>query len=255
TEQSGNLNQKARKLTPIVFWIYKKIYQTSNFIHVISHFLKQIILALGVDEKKIEVIPNGINLSELRQVIEKRREKEKYRIICVARLEKYKGIEYLIEALPKILESFPKARLVLVGEGQERKNLESQVKNLRLEKKVEFKGEIPHERIPEELTKSSVFVLPSLEEGQGLVVLEAQAAQIPVIATKVGGIPDFVKDGETGILIKPADSRALSQGVIKVFSTPEFAQKLIENAKDNLEKYDWDNVAEKIDQIYQKFIK
>lgn len=254
TEQSGNLDQKVRGLTPITFWIYKKIYQNSDFIHVISNFLKNIVLSLGVEKEKVKVIPNGINLSELKLSVEKGIEKEKYRIICVARLEKYKGIEYLIEALPKILESFPKTRLILIGDGQERNNLELKIKKLRLEDKVELKGEISHKEIPEELAKSNVFVLPSLEEGQGLVVLEAQAARIPVIGTRVGGIPDFIRDGESGILVEPKNPLKLAQSVIRIFSDTEFAQNLVKNASINSEKYDWHNIAEEIDQIYKQLI-
>ena len=160
----------------------------------------------------------------------------------------------MIEALPKILESFPETKLILIGDGQERKSLELKVKNLNLENKVEFKGEIPHEKIPEELAKSSVFILPSLEEGQGLVVLEAQAAQVPVIATNVGGIPDFIRDGESGILVEPKNSLKLSQSVIRIFSDPEFAQNLVKNASINLEKYDWRNIAGEIDQIYKQLM-
>ncbi len=251
TEQSGNLDRQVRKLTPIAFWIYKKIYQKADFIHVISNFLKQTVLVLGVEEEKIEIIPNGINLSEFESFTEGER-KEKYRIVSVARLNKYKGLEYLITAMPEILKSFPKAKLVLIGSGNERENLKLRIKNLKIEDKVEFKGDIPHKEIPKELVKSSVFVLPSLEEGQGVVVLEAQASGIPVIGTNVGGIPDFIRDGKTGILVGPAEPRDISQAVIKIFSEPEFAQKLVENAKDDLERYDWDNVADKIDKIYKR---
>jgi len=250
TEQSGNLEKKVRSLGPITFRIYKSIYQTADFIHVITNFLKKSILALGINEKKITVLPNGLNLLQFRQ----KGEKEKYRIICVARLEKYKGIEYLIDAMPEILKSFPKTKLILVGDGSERKNLTAKTKTLAIEKSVEFRGDIPHQQVPPELTKSNVFVLPSLEEGQGLAVLEAQAAQVPVIATNVGGIPDFIRNEETGILIEPKDHRAIAQNIIKVFCDPNFSQKLAENAQRHLEKYDWNNIASKIDQIYQKLI-
>ncbi len=87
-----------------------------------------------------------------------------------------------------------------------------------------------------------------------MAVLEAQAAGIPVIATNVGGIPDFIRNGETGILIEPQDHEAIAQSVIKVFSDSNFSQNLVENAKRHLGKYDWDNIAQKIDQIYQKLI-
>lgn len=250
TEQSGNLEQKVKNLGPITFAIYKSIYQAADFIHAITGFLKKTISALGVNEEKIKVIPNGVNLSEFGQRVERK----EHRIICVARLEKYKGIDYLIDAMPEILKSFPRTKLILIGDGSEQKSLATKAKALTIEDRIEFRGDIVHKQIPEELAQSHVFVLPSLEEGQGLVVLEAQATGIPVIATNVGGIPDFIKNGETGILIKPKDQRAIAQNVIKVFSDSNFSKRLAENAQRYLEKYEWNNIAQKIDQIYQKLI-
>ncbi len=253
TEQSGNLDRKVRRLNPIIFWIYKKIYQEANFIQVISNSLKQTILSLGgIDENKIEVIPNGIDLATFK--FESPRQKEKYRIICLARLEKYKGIRYLVEAMPQVLEKFPQAKLVLIGEGPERKNLEAKIKELKIEEKVELKGELPHEKIPEELAQSHVFVGPSLEEGMGVVFIEAQAAGIPVIGTNIGGIPDIIENEKTGLLIKPKDSQAIAQAITKIFSQPELAQNLVENAKVNLKKYDWQNISQKVFRIYQRII-
>jgi glycosyltransferase involved in cell wall biosynthesis len=249
TEQSGNLDRKVKKLTLITFFIYRKIYQTADFIQVITNFLKKTIVNLGVDEKKIEVIPNGINLSHF-----KSEQQEKNRIICIARLEKYKGVRYLLEALPKIIEKFPDSRLVLIGDGSEKEILKSKARALNLENLVEFKGDILHERVAEELSRSHVFVLPSLEEGQGLVVLEAQAAQIPVVATNIGGIPDFIENEKSGFLIEPKNSKAISDSIIRIFSDHKLSQKIIEAAKVNLEKYDWDNITLRVDQIYKNLL-
>ena len=86
----------------------------------------------------------------------------------------------------------------------------------------------------------------------GSVILEAQAAGLPVIATKVGGILDLVEDQKTGILVEPGNSDEIAQAILKIYSNPDFSQNLVQNAKINLEKYDWDKIAEKVYSIYQK---
>jgi len=115
-------------------------------------------------------------------------------------------------------------------------------------------GLIPNEKIPEYLAAADCFVLPSLSEGLGIAILEAQACGVPVIASRVGGISDIIKDGKTGILVEPKNPEAISQAIIKIFSEPEFAQKITQNAKANLEKYDWNNIGRQIERIYQELL-
>jgi glycosyltransferase involved in cell wall biosynthesis len=231
-------------------FLFKKIHQTPDKVQAISKALAKRAEKFGA--KNVEVIPNGVDLKEFQK---RNIPKEKYRIVCVSHLKKVKGIEYLIGAMPKVLEKFPEAKLVLIGEGPERENLKTQISNLKIENSVEFKGALPHEKIPEELAKSEVFVLPSISEGMGIVIVEAQAVGIPVIGTNVGGIPDIIKNGENGILVEPKNPKELADAIIKIFSEPEFAQKLVKNAKVNLEKYDWQNIAQKVNSIYQELLR
>ncbi len=116
-----------------------------------------------------------------------------------------------------------------------------------MQEKVEFLGQIPNEKIPGYLAKADCFVLPSLKEGFGIAILEAQAAGLSVIGTRVGGILDIIEDGKTGILVEPKNSEAIAQAIFKIYSGRKFA-------KANLERYDWDDIAEKVYNIYSQFV-
>ncbi len=231
-------------------FLFKKIHQVPDKIQAISNALAKRARKFGA--KNVEVVPNGIDLNLFSQDLKIK--KEKFRIICVSHLKKVKGLGYLIEAMPEVLAKFPQAKLILIGEGPERKNLESQIAKLGLQDRVELKGKLTNRAIPEELQKAEVFVLPSLSEGLGISILEAQACGVPIIASKVGGILDIIEDRKTGILIEPENPGQITQAVIEIFFQPEFAQELIQNAKDGLEKYDWQNIAQKINRIYQELL-
>lgn len=231
-------------------FLFKRIHLVPDKVHAISNVLAQRAKEFGA--KNIEVIPNGVDPEKFKNL--NTFLKEKHRIISVAHLKKVKGIEYLIRAMPEISETFPDAKLVLVGEGPEREKLRLKSQELKISDRVEFKGTLSSARIPEELMKSEVFVLPSISEGMGIALVEARAAEIPVVATRVGGILDVIEDQKTGILVEPKDSQAIAKAVIKIFSEPVFAQNLIKEARLNLEEYDWQNIAEKINKIYQELL-
>jgi glycosyltransferase involved in cell wall biosynthesis len=217
------------------------VYRQAAFCIAASLAVKKNFEDIGV--KKIEVIPNGIDLAKFEGLV--RQKNNQFTVITVARLEKVKGLEYLIKAVGDF-------QLLIIGDGSERKNLESLVTKLNLKDKVKFLGEIPNTEIPGYLAKADCFCVPSLREGFGIVVFEAQAAGLPIVATKVGGILDLVENGQTGLLVEPRDSQAIAKAISEIKSKPELAQGLIKNAQANLIKYDWENITEKVYQVYQK---
>ncbi|MDD3284446.1 MAG: glycosyltransferase family 4 protein [Patescibacteria group bacterium] len=247
TLQSGDLddNRKQRKFFIKLFW--KSIHKSPDIITAISYFLANRAIKLGVDEKDIYVIPNGVDFSKIPQNIDK----VKNRVLCVARLSWEKGIDYLVKAWKELIVQIPDAKLVLVGEGNKRYEIEKLIKDLNLESSIELKGNLSHEKTLIEISKSEVFVCPSLAEGLGIVFIEAQACNVSVIGTKVGGIPDIIVNNENGLLIESKNSEQITNSIIKLLNSEELRNKFIENAKKSVLKYDWGKIVEQISNLYK----
>ena len=242
TLQSGRVNMPA--------WLFRAIHRAPDKIQAISQALAQ--RAKGFRAKDVAVVPNGIDIEIFRHIDISR---VPHRIISVAHLKKVKGLDYLIKAMPAVLKDFPDAEFVLVGDGPERKNLENLAHSLGLGGRVKFKGALPHSQVAQELAKAEVFVLPSLAEGFGIAVVEAMAAGLPVIASRVGGITDIIQHNHNGLLIEPESPQAIADAVIKLFTNPGLAQTLTQNARRNTNRYSWQNISEKINQLYLTLLK
>jgi glycosyltransferase involved in cell wall biosynthesis len=142
----------------------------------------------------------------------------------VARLEAEKGHRTLLEAWPLVLAEVPSARLLIIGEGSERDSLEAQVASLGIEDRVVFTGR--REDVPAVTAALDVAVLPSYREAQGLSVLEAMALGRPVIASRVGGIPEMIEDGVSGLLVEPHDCDALAAGIVRLLADHPLADMI-----------------------------
>lgn len=222
---------------PIKNFVYRNAALCIGASRAIGEYFKQI----GC--KNIEVIPNGVDLERFKNL--ERKPHQGFVVITVARLEKVKGIEYLIGAFAR-LSLLGRLSLVIIGDGSERKNLEKLTEKLGLKDRVEFLGEIHNRKILEPLSKADCFVLPSLKEGFGIVILEAMAAGVPVIASKVGGIMDIIEDGKTGLLVEPGNSEDIAKAIYEIYSGRKFF-------KADLEKYNWQNIANKVYENYLRY--
>jgi len=145
-------------------------------------------------------------------------------ITTIAELHERKGIKFLLLAIPAIVEKFPNIKFILIGDGPERANLEKLAKKLNITNHVEFLGR--QKGIPQLLKSSDIFCLPSRREAFGFVNAEAMITGLPVVATKVGGIPEIVEDGLTGLLIEPENSEALSKALAKLIGSEEKRKKM-----------------------------
>jgi glycosyltransferase involved in cell wall biosynthesis len=142
----------------------------------------------------------------------------------IARLEPEKGHPTLLEAWPAVLRAVPDAYLLIIGEGSRREALESLVRDLRIAHRVVFTGR--RDDVPEVTAALDVAVLPSYREAQGLSILEAMALSRPVVASNVGGIPEMIDDGVTGLLVPPHDAEALSAAIIRLLRDHPFADTI-----------------------------
>ncbi|MGC9399873.1 MAG: glycosyltransferase [Anaerolineae bacterium] len=198
----------------------------------------------GIRPDKLVTIHNGIDVerfsidlsSKAEQALrhELRLEPDSLIILTVARLHPQKGHKYLIEAIPHILRDFPQARFLFVGEGELAEELKAQVRGADLEKYVRFLG--VRQDVPQLLAISDLFVLPSLWEGLPNSVLEAMAAGVPVVATHVDGTPEIIGDGDTGILIPPADPAALEQAIRRLLKDESLQASIAKAAKKHVER-------------------
>jgi glycosyltransferase involved in cell wall biosynthesis len=184
----------------------------------------------GYDAEKIVVIHNGIELTRYNR---KPAELGLHRELGVApttplvgvfaRLNELKGIEYFLRAAAGLIERFPLVRFVIVGDGASRPELEKRVADLGLSKHVVFLGF--RLDVPTLLSEISVSVLPTLSEGLSNSLLEAMAASVPVVATRVGGNPEVVEGGVTGLLVPPRDAEALGQAIGQFLDQPSLGTK------------------------------
>jgi glycosyltransferase involved in cell wall biosynthesis len=148
----------------------------------------------------------------------------------VARLEPEKGHPTLIEAWPLVLQQVPDAYLLIVGEGSQREALERQVQELRIAHRVVFTGR--RDDVPAVTAALDCAVLPSYREAQGLTILEAMALSRPVVASNVGGIPEMIDDGVSGLLVPPHDATALAAAISRVLLDHPLADTLARKGHD-----------------------
>jgi glycosyltransferase involved in cell wall biosynthesis len=179
----------------------------------------------GIDPSKITLIQNGIDNSEPRTDLSMTRNTLAHEIgvapegcivLTVGRLEEQKGHTYLLDAIPSVLERFPQTTFAFAGEGSLRTKLENKTREMGIEHAVRFLGN--RTDVHDLLRFSDVFVLPSLWEGLSNALLEAMAAGLPVVATRVEGTEEVIEDGINGLLVPPADPQALSQAILRFLS-------------------------------------
>ena len=171
-------------------------------------------------------------------------------IASVGRLTEVKGHRFLIKATQKIIKQFPEARVLIVGDGVERKNLQTQVRELSLGRHIYFLG--TRHDIPNILSSVDIFVQPTLtREGLPLAITEAMASEKPVLATDVGGVSEAVIEGMTGVLVPPGNHDDLAEGLIYLLSNPLRRKEIaIEGRKICLEKFSLDKMIKKIEAVY-----
>ena len=184
--------------------------------------------------KKLKVIYPPFDVSKLENIkalsLKEKREKNGNWVVgTVGRLSEEKRHIDLIRAFVMISNVFPKAKLVIVGNGPLKNYLEKQAKQLALEHKIIFAGF--QENVFDWLMEMDIFILCSRSEGLGIAIMEAMAAGLPVVATKVGGIPEIVINNETGVLVEPEKPSELAETVIKLLTNPEKMRKMGENGR------------------------
>lgn len=193
-------------------------------------------------ELDIKLIYNGVDLNEFEQ--KEYKLKDKITLISTGRLIKRKGYDYLIRALQG-LDDF---KLILIGTGNIKEELEALAKDLNVD--VEFKGALPHSSIKEELTKADVFVLPSLNEGMSISLLEAISTGLPAIVTDVGGSKELVKDN--GIVVEKGSVEKIKEALLVYQKDRSLIEKHGKLSRKIAEKMSWSEIVKLYIDIYKK---
>jgi len=251
TLQSGDLDDQSKQKKFYINFFWKIIHKSPDKITAISSFLARRAESLGVKKENIFITPNGLDFSNVPKDIKK----VSGRVICVGRLSWEKAHKYTLKAWPKVLREFTDAKLYFVGEGPERGDIEKRIKEAKLENTVTLTGNLPHFQVLEELSKSEVFICPSLAEGLGNVFIEAQACGVPPIGTRVGGIPDIIQHEENGLLIEPKNSDEIAEAIIRLLKDKELNGRLRANGLKSSKKFEWDLIINKIARLYDSLQK
>lgn len=225
----------------------------------VSHAVKwDICRYLGVPSDRVEVIYNGIDPEEYQTQflppLSSLDLDENLPVIgAVARLEQRKGIRYLVEALPLVEREYKPVNCVIVGEGPERDVLEKRVRELGLTGRVKFLGF--QKNIAQFIQLFDVVVIPSVQEGQSIFCLEALACSRPVVASAVGGIPEIIRHGETGILVPPADPGAIAAAVIALLKDQGLAKRLATAGRELvLNQFTQEQMLRKTEEVYERVL-
>jgi glycosyltransferase involved in cell wall biosynthesis len=208
-------------------------------ITVVSTFLKQKLQSiLQIPSTKIRVLPMPVDLDTfspsekagLAGAYPEEEAKKRKKILCVARYTKQKKLDSLIDALALLKEEGFDFQAILIGEGEEEKNLKRMIENGALADRVSLLPLMSQQQLSRYYRESDVFVLPSVDEGFGLVLVEAQLCLTPVIGADSGGIPDIIESEETGLLFPPGNAQALAGSIKRILTEKELAKKLASNA-------------------------
>lgn len=205
--------------------IYDQLFIFGDLFLANSNYTFQRLRELGLMSKKLLFHPVGIDINKFSSncLIKEHREIETIEILTVARLEVVKGISYAIKAIKVIRDQRPNINLRynIVGEGPEEKKLKKLVTELKLDNCIKFWGGMTQEDVIIRLNNAHIFLLPSLEEAFGTVLLEAQAMNLPIVASSVGGISMAVRNGVTGYLVPATKMDAISEKLLYLIEHPK----------------------------------
>ncbi|MDO8552896.1 MAG: glycosyltransferase family 4 protein [bacterium] len=261
--QDGNTLAQVKARQPILrlLWpFYRNIYLKADIIKAISHFIEKLARGIGFTGP-IVVIPNAVDVARFSAEVPKEMEvelKSKFGkklgdvfLFTASRLVLSRGVEDVIRALAHLPQN---VKLLVAGSGDEKAKLDSIAKKSGVQSRVIFAGQVSHSELPAYYKISDIFVRPSIIEGFGSSFVEAFAAGIPVVATPVGGINDFLFDPErspdkpaTGLFCEVRNPESIARAVTRYMKEPVLVAEVVQNARTLAEKdYDWETIAKDV---------
>lgn len=237
----------------------KQVFKRADRIILVSHELKKILSNYFEVSDKLLVIGNGIPINKIytcKDNADLSNNKNKgLMLLSASYLIERKGIDYNLRALSKLINKYPELRYIIAGDGVEKNKLQELAKELGVYERVEFIGMLSHDDVLKYMSEADIFSLPSWNEAFGVVYIEAMACGKPVIGCEGEGLEDFVRNFETGLLVKPKDVNSLAEAMDFLLSNPDKAKEIGKRGqKLVLDNYTWEKNAEKTIRVYQEVL-
>jgi glycosyltransferase involved in cell wall biosynthesis len=236
-----------------------KYHHMADYYVAISHKIKDVMVGDGIPAYRIFVVHSGVDTERLIGASKDYLIKEfdiksnEHIVVNVAHLAGHKGQRYLVEAIPLVLAKIPNVRFFIVGHGRLMEKLKALAASLGLNRALIFTGF--RRDVGAFYQIADLFVMSSVQEGLGTAVLDAMALGKPVVATNAGGIPEIIRDGETGRLVESADPAALAEGVVELLSNAERAQQMASLGKVVVrENFSVDAMIDKNIEVYKQIL-
>ena len=211
-----------------------------------------VVIYNGIDPGEFRPVPADASLRETLGI-----RPEEQTILYVGRLIGWKGVKDLVAAFKRVVQRRAAVKLLIIGDGEERRSLEIVSRDLAISDKVVFVGSVARENLPRYLALGDVFVLPSVaDETFGISLCEAMACEVAAVATRVGGIPEVAEDRVTGFLTEPGDPSGLAEKILLLLADPELRVRMgKEGRRRVLSRFSWDQVARSLENEYRKLLK
>ena len=260
-----NENQSARTRLANVFMRYlarleEQTAKKSTLIVAVSKYsMGKILEHYDVDKDKIRVVPNGVDPEKFKPVPDRASMKRQFGlggepcVLFVGHLIPRKGLPFLVEAAKKIVKEHAQTKFLIVGEGPLKNQLQNKLASGNLLGNFRFLGKIKEDQLSALYNCADVFALPSIQEGQGIVLLEAESSGVPVVAFDVGGVVEAVRNGETGYLAKLRDTEELADVIIRLLSDGALREKMgSEGRRFVMENFTWDLCTQRMLKVYHE---
>jgi glycosyltransferase involved in cell wall biosynthesis len=253
----GTVFRETNPLFGAYVWLNERpiprVYRDCRFM-AISESTREDLVSRGIGADRIEVIHCGMDHGRyLREDPPVRGEDP--RIIHLGRLRKYKSVDVVVKAIPRIRDVFPKVSLQIIGDGPDESRLRALASNLGIADAVNFMGYRPREEIVDELYRTHLFLNPSPKEGWGLTVIEANECGVPVVASRRPGLRDSVRDGETGFLAEYGDSDDFARKALTLLTDPPLWRMMSENAVRWARGFSWDDAGRRTESLLKECLR
>lgn len=223
---------------------------------------ERLVQTTGIPTEHIKLLAPGLTIDQTKALAKPRSDSDptdrKRWLLSVARLdsgERQKGIDHVLKALQRLTSMLPDLRYRIVGEGSDRERLEGIAKGLGIEDRVDFLGRVDPSELAELYSSCELFILPSAQEGFGLVFIEAMAAGKPIIAARAGAAPEVVEDGQTGLLVEYGDDAAIAAAIARLWGDSALSRKLGSAGRERfLERFSFDHVTARFDELLGKVV-